>query len=319
MTVQKKKKTTKTVARTVAKKIVPVLGKGEKAAFSRINAKAVSPVVIVCDHASNAMPKSVKNLGLSARARKMHIAWDPGTEDIGRYLARKLKAPALLANYSRLVVDLNRGSDHPDCMRGVSDHVKIAANAQLTEAQKEARLDALYWPYHDEITAMLDAVLARGQVPLLLSIHSFTPEMDGQHRPWHIGVMWNRQEKLSKKLVANLRRHNPAVVIGENQPYSLKGDAGGMNTIERHAELRGLPYLIVEFRQDLVGGSKAEAEQWASLFLRSLQPIIDDAGTYRRQPVARAKKTAAKKPVAKKAAVKKGAVKKKAPAAKRRG
>lgn len=261
------------------------LRKGEKASFSRINAKSQSPIIIVCDHASNAMPKAAKNLGLDAKTRKMHIAWDPGTEHVGRYLARVLNAPLQLANYSRLVVDLNRGEDHGDCMRDSSDHVKIPGNKGLTAAQKQARLDDIYWPYHNEITRQLDAVLARGQVPLLLSIHSFTPEMDGFHRPWHIGVMWNRQEKLSKQLVKNLRRDNPALVIGDNKPYSLKGAAGGKNTIERHAEGRGLPYIIVEFRQDLIGGSKADAEQWAALFLRSLQPILDDATTYRRQPV----------------------------------
>lgn len=281
MTVKKKK------SRPASRK-VSLLQKGEKAAFSLVNAKAQSPILIVCDHATNAMPKSVKNLGLDAKSRNMHIAWDPGTEYVGRYLSRVLKAPLQLANYSRLVVDLNRGEDHADCMRDTSDHVKILGNKGLTAAQKQTRLDDIYWPYHNEITRQLDAVLARGEVPLLLSIHSFTPEMDGVHRPWHIGVMWNRQEKLSKRLVANLRRDNPALVIGENKPYTLKGPAGGKNTIERHAECRGLPYIIIEFRQDLIGGSKAEAEQWAALFLRSLQPILDDAATYCRQPVGKA-------------------------------
>lgn len=295
MTVKKKKTVTKKVSRQTSAKPARFLQKGEKAAFSRVNAQSKSPVIIVCDHASNAMPKAAKNLGLDAKARKMHIAWDPGTEHIGRYLARMLKAPLQLANYSRLVVDLNRGEDNADCMRDSSDHVKVPGNKGLTAAQKKARLDDIYWPYHNEITKQLDNVLARGKVPLLLSIHSFTPEMDGAHRPWHIGVMWNNQQKLSKQLVKNLRADNPALVIGENKPYSLKGAAGGKNTIERHAEGRGLPYLIVEFRQDLVGGSKADAEQWAALFLRSLQPILDDAATYTRQPVkktARANKSA---------------------------
>lgn len=285
------------------------LQKGEKPAFSRLNAQSRSPVIIVCDHASNAMPKAVKNLGLDAKARKMHIAWDPGTAHIGAYLARQLKAPLQLANYSRLVVDLNRGEDHADCMRDVSDHVRIPGNVGLTARQTKERLDALYWPYHDEITRQLDAVLSRKQVPLLLSIHSFTPEMDGVRRPWHIGVMWNRHDKLSKRFVRTLKRDNPALEIGENKPYSLKGSAGGKNTIERHAEGRGLPYIIVEFRQDLVG-TKRDAEQWAALFLRSLQPLLDDPATYRRQPVGKKTAPARKKPVA-------GSAKKK-PAAKKK-
>lgn len=283
---------------TTKKKTAPFLLKSEKAAFTRINSASKSPIIIVCDHASNAMPKSVKNLGLDAKTRKMHIAWDPGTADIGKYLARVLKAPLQLANYSRLVVDLNRGESHEDCMRDMSDHVFIPGNSGMSVAEKKARLDALYWPYHGEITRQLDGVLKRGQVPLLVSIHSFTPEMDGKHRPWHIGVMWNQQDKLAKQLVKNLKRDNPALVIGENKPYSLKGAAGGKNTIARHAEGRGLPYIIVEFRQDLVSG-KRDAEQWAELFLRSLQPLLDDPATYRRQLVG--KKPAAKKPARKKA------------------
>jgi predicted N-formylglutamate amidohydrolase len=261
-----------------------VLGKREQPAFSCVNGRLRSPLVIVCDHASNAVPRSLKRLGLGTKTLRQHIAWDPGTADIGRYLSRNLRAPLVLANYSRLVVDLNRGEEHPDCMRDVSDHVSIPGNRRLSRQHKTMRLDEIYWPYHTEITRRLDAVLARGEVPLLLSLHSFTPQMDGQHRPWHIGVMWNRQRQLSRRLVAQLRRDNPALVIGENEPYSLQGDAGGKNTIERHAESRGLPYLIVEFRQDLVS-DRASAEQWAALFLRSLLPIVTDAKTYRRQPV----------------------------------
>ena len=305
MTTKNKKNATRKPAARKATKPARFLQKGEKAAFTRINAKSASPVIIVCDHASNAMPRAAKNLGLDVTARKMHIAWDPGTAHIGRYLARVLNAPLQLANYSRLVVDLNRGEDHADCMRDTSDHVKIPGNKGLNAAQRQARLDDIYWPYHNEITRQLDAVLARGKVPLLLSIHSFTPEMDGAHRPWHIGVMWNRQQKLSKQLVKNLRSDNPALVIGENKPYSLKGPAGGKNTIERHCESRGLPYLIVEFRQDLVGGSKAEAEQWAELFLRSRPPTLDDAASSARPPGG--KNAAAKKTTAAKTALRKPA------------
>lgn len=263
---------------------LPVLDKNEAPPFLTVNPKVDSPVLIVCDHASNTIPRRLKNLGLSARDRKKHIAWDPGTEDIGRYLSRKIKAPLLLAQYSRLVCDLNRGARHSHCMRAMSDAVVIPGNQDLSAEDKKARLDALYWPYHAEITRRLDAVLARGQVPLLLSIHSFTPQMvNAPPRPWHIGIMWNQQEKLSKALVANLRRDNPALTIGENQPYSLKGAAAGKNTIQRHGEDRDLPYLAIEFRQDLVGGSKKEAEDWAALLLRSLAPLLEDKKNYKKR------------------------------------
>lgn len=291
----------KTKTAKAAKKPATFLSKGEKP-FSCVNPAAKTPVLIVCDHASNAMPRAAKNLGLAAKHRKMHIAWDPGTEHIGRYLAKKLKSRLVLANFSRLVVDLNRGHDHAECMRAISDHVRVPGNAKLTPAQKEARLQEIYWPYHGEIDRHLDEILASGRVPLILSIHSFTPQMDGFDRPWHIGVMWDRQEKLARRLVKTLRHDNPALVVGENEPYTLKGAVGGRDTMHRHGEERGLPYLIVEFRQDLVGGSREEAEGWAELFLRSLQPILDDASVYRRQKVP-GKTPAKKKPAARKKAV----------------
>ena len=269
------------VKKKTAKKTTGLLGAKEPAAFTLVNKRGKSPVVIVCDHASNRIPKKLGTLGLSAAERKMHIAWDPGTAHIGRYLAKKLNAPVLLANYSRLVVDLNRGPDNAECMRDVSDHVKIPGNRRLTRTAQNQRLDALYQPYHDEIARLMDSVLERGEVPLLLSIHSFTPQMEGFDRPWQIGVMWNREKTLSKKLIANLKRDNKGWMIGDNQPYSLKNHNGGKSTIARHGEDRKLPCLIVEFRQDLVGKSRAQAERMAARFLKSLLPILNDPKTYR--------------------------------------
>lgn len=284
-----------------AKKAAPFLSRGEKP-FTLVNPKATAPILIVCDHASNAMPKSVKSLGLTAAQRRMHIAWDPGTAHIGRYLAKKLKSRLLLANFSRLVVDLNRGHDHAECMRATSDHVKVPGNSKLAAAAKNARLDALYWPYHAEIDRHLDALESGKQAPLLISLHSFTPSMDGFDRPWHIGVMWNKQEKLARRLIRQLKQDNPALVIGENEPYTLKGAIGGRDTISRHGEGRGLPYIIVEFRQDLVGGSKYEAEGWAELFLRSLKAITGDPAVYRREKAPAKKAAPKKKPAVKKTA-----------------
>lgn len=282
-------------------------------AFTVVNALSASPVLIVCDHASNTMPKAAKNLGLKPRDIKRHVAWDPGTAHIGRYLSKALDARLHLANYSRLICDLNRGHDHPDCMRAQSDDVTVPGNQALTAAEKDARAADIYWPYHDAITDFIDARLAEGRVPFLLSVHSFTPQLVGEKpRPWHIGLMWNRQEKISQQLLRTLRRQNPALSIGGNKPYSMKGDAGGLNTIERHAERRGIPYIAVEFRQDLVGGSKKDAEDWAELFLRGLLPILQDKKTYVRAKVPAVKKKGAakKKAVAKKPPVKKPAAKK---------
>jgi predicted N-formylglutamate amidohydrolase len=279
--IQKTKK--KAAARVSARlkptgrKPVPLVAGGEPPVVRVVNPKGKGKYVIVCDHASNRVPKALNNLGLSKADLKKHIAWDPGTEDIALHMSGRMDATAVIAGYSRLVVDLNRGDDHPEVMRAASDHVLIPGNMGLTAAQRRQRLDTFFRPYHDEIARALRRFTARGVAPVLISIHSFTPEMDGFKRPWHIGVLWNRQEKIARALVKNLRRNNPDLVIGENEPYSLKATNFLKNTISTHAERKGLPYVIVEFRQDLVATRK-KAVKWAETLLDSLLPVLSEPG-----------------------------------------
>lgn len=264
-----------------AKKTVKstLLAAGEPAPFTVLRAGAQSPCLIVCDHANNRVPKKLKELGLSKADRQKHIAWDPGTAHIGAHLSKRLAATCVQASYSRLVVDLNRGHTNKECMRKVSDHVVVPGNARLSAADKKERLDTLFWPYHAEIDARLGVIQQRGQVPILMSIHSFTPVMDNVKRPWHIGVLWNKEAGIAKKLIHNLRAQNRKLVIGENEPYSLIGHDTGKDTVQRHAEGKGLPYIIVEFRQDMVA-TKADAEKIAEIFYKAVAPIIADPATY---------------------------------------
>ena len=274
-------KSAKSVLIKVGKPAAPkaLLAKSEPPAVRIENPKGRAKCVIVCDHAANRVPKALKNLGLSKTNLNKHIAWDPGTEDIGRYISKKLNAALVLASYSRLVVDLNRGDDHPEIMRDTSDHVFIPGNAKLTEPEKQQRMDTLFWPYHEQISSQLKRFTDKGIAPVLVSVHSFTPQMDGFRRPWHIGVLWNREEKLALQLVKALRRNNPDLVIGENEPYSLKEANYLKNTISTHAEAQGLPYIILEFRQDLVN-TKKKADKWAEIFLESLKTVLADPALY---------------------------------------
>lgn len=264
------------------KKNQKVIQRGEPRAFRVVNAGGKGKCVIVCDHASRRIPKSLANLGLSPKNRTRHIAWDPGTADIGLHLSGALDATLVLAEYSRLVVDLNRGHDNRDCMRAESDGVEIPGNKGLSARAKKQRLDEIFWPYHGEVDRRIEKLLKKGIAPVFISVHSFTPVMDGFRRPWHIGVMWNKNPGLAKKLVRNLRLNNPKLVIGENEPYSLKEKGLGRDSIRRHAEKYKIPYFIVEFRQDLVG-TKRGALKFAKIFHESLAPILADPGTYRRQ------------------------------------
>jgi predicted N-formylglutamate amidohydrolase len=256
-----------------------LLQKGEPPPARVMNAQGKGRYVIVCDHASNRVPKALRNLGLRSADLEKHIAWDPGTEDIGRYLSKALSAPAVFASYSRLVVDLNRGQDSPECMRDLSDHIAIPGNKNISAAQRQQRLAEIFEPYHAAIEKQISRFTARRVAPVLISVHSFTPEMDGFRRPWHIGVLWNREEKLARRLVKELRKNNPHLVIGENEPYSLKAVNFTKNTISTHAELKGLPYVIVEFRQDLVD-TKEKAQVFARIFLKALKAVLATPGLH---------------------------------------
>ncbi len=303
-----KAKTAKPAAATRGKLPARLLQPGEPAPYRIENAKGSAPILIICDHASNRVPKILDNVGLSKADLAKHIAWDPGTEDIGQYMSEKLDAAAVFATYSRIVVDVNRGERSPECMREVSDHIVVPGNQKLSAAEKRQRLDEIFWPYHRALSGQIKALRKKGIVPMIVSLHSFTPEMDGYKRPWEIGVLWNKEETIARRVVENLRAQNPGMVVGENEPYTLKQANLSKNTIKTHAEDTGLPYIIVEFRQDLVA-TKRDALKWGRIFLEAIAPILIDEEVYqlrrnREKPAAK-KTPARKKPAAKKKPVKK--------------
>ncbi len=273
---------TKTKKKTTPK----LIGAREPKAVTVKKPKSWVPVVIACDHASRRIPKKLGTLGLSAKSRKENLAWDHGTKDIGEYLSKKLEAAAVIAGYSRIVIDLNRGLDSPDLIRAVavSGATPVPGNEKVSMAERRQRIREIHDPYHDTVAEQIDRFLKRGVAPLFLAIHSLTPVMNGVRRPWHLCLMWNKEEKLAKKLIANIKKQNPGMKIGENMPYSLKGGAGsvGWNTVSHHAERQGVPYIAVEFRQDLVD-TKAKAEKWAAIFLKALLPLLDDPATFKRR------------------------------------
>ena len=241
-----------------------------------VNTAGKSPVLITCDHASRRVPKSLHNLGLDAATLKLHIGWDIGAAVVSRHLARELDAPAILAGYSRLVIDCNRDLDDPTSMPAASDGVPVPGNKDLSPGAKAQRVEALFRPYHAAIEMALEGVTARGVHPAVLSIHSFTPVMNGSARPWHIGILWDKDPRMAVPVLAALRRE-PGLVVGDNEPYSAREPAG--YTVRTHAEKRGLPHLNVELRQDLVGTDAGVAE-WTERLVRVLTPILEDPALY---------------------------------------
>ncbi len=258
--------------------IESLIGPGDPPPFTIINPEGESNLLLVCDHASNAIPQSLDNLGLDGAALERHIAWDIGSRKLLEHLSTHLDAPGVIAGYSRLVVDLNRSLEDDSLMPPVSDGTVIAGNQQMSEAHRNRRIRDFYTPYRQAIDGMLSRFRERGVTPALIAIHSFTPQMvGGTSRPWQIGILWDKDPRIPVPLLRNLRTRPEGFVIGDNEPYSGKHPAD--YTIDHHAEAAGLPHVSIEVRQDLVD-TEAGAERWAGILHDALADILDDPELY---------------------------------------
>ena len=255
-----------------------LLGPDDPAPFTVFNANGAAPILLLCDHASNAVPVRLAGLGLLERDLNRHIAHDIGAAGITRYLAQRFDAPAILAGYSRLVIDCNRHLGHETSIIPESDATVIPGNARLTETQRTARADACFWPYHREIARMLDGFDARGVIPALIAVHSFTPVLLGQRRPWQIGVLWNEDGRIAEPLIAALRAET-GYEIGDNEPYSGRTHTGF--TIAEHATAAGRPCVMLEIREDLVPDADSEI-RIGELLGDCFTEILADKSLYRK-------------------------------------
>lgn len=235
-------------------------------------AGAPSPgVLILCDHASNAMPALYGNLGLPDDQLQRHIAYDIGAAAAATAMARALDCPALLTNFSRLLIDPNRGRDDPTLVMRLSDGAIVPGNHHADAAEVARRVRVFYDPYDRAIAAKLAAFDTAGIVPVIVSMHSFTPAWKGRPRPWHVSVLWDCDPRLPVPFLAALNRCAD-IVVGDNEPYdgALKGD-----TMDRHATRNGLANLLIEVRQDLMG-TEADAARWGERLAGLLKPLLAD-------------------------------------------
>jgi predicted N-formylglutamate amidohydrolase len=244
----------------------------DPAPFSLLNPDGDAPVVLICDHASHAVPRDLAGLGIAREALLQHIGWDIGAADVVGHLARLLDAPAVLSGVSRLVIDCNRALDNPTSIPPESDGVPIPGNRGLDEAARRARAAAWYRPYHEAVAATIARCRAACPAPAILSVHSFTPTMGGFVRPWQVGVLWGHDDRIPTPLLAALRAEGD-LCVGDNEPYSARDNVG--SSMERHAEREGLPHALIELRQDLIATSEG-ARAWAERLARLLRPILAD-------------------------------------------
>lgn len=226
---------------------------------------AGGPFVLVSDHAGQAIPPTLGDLGLSAAERARHIGWDIGVDGVGRRLADILPAVLIEQVYSRLVIDCNRAPGHPTSIVAHSDGTVIPHNQNLNTADVTWREQAILHPYHQRITQELDTRLAQGRAVVVVALHSFTPVMHGVVRPWHAGLLHNRDARLAHIMIDLLQAEG--LVVGDNEPYALTDTSD--YTIPLHGEQRALPYIEIEIRQDLIAHPAGQAE-WATLLARLL-------------------------------------------------
>ncbi|MDU8912583.1 N-formylglutamate amidohydrolase [Aestuariicoccus sp. MJ-SS9] len=225
-----------------------------------------SRFLITCDHASNVVPPDLGGtLGLPDADMARHIAYDVGAAGVSRALGRALGAPVLLSNFSRLVIDPNRGEDDPTLLMKIYDGSVIPGNRDADAVERERRLNAYYRPYHqayEELAARRDDIA-------IIAVHSFTRRLRARpSRPWHVGILHAWDARLSDPLI-ELLQAEPDLTVGRNEPYPghLPGDA-----IDRHGLRHGRINTLIELRNDLIETDAAQAH-WGA----RLAPLLEAA------------------------------------------
>jgi predicted N-formylglutamate amidohydrolase len=225
-----------------------LLSADEPGPFRVLNPLSELPILLVCDHASCRLPKSLGDMGLDPFARRCHLAVDIGAGPLTERLAASLGVTAVLAQYSRLVVDCNRQLMDPGAFLQFGDGILVPGNRNLHQVDKDLRANALYRPYHEAVDKQVQRLQSAGPAPSFIAVHSFTPVMNGEARPWEMGVLWDTDTRLRDIFLEDFSA--AGYLVGDNEPYS--GKAPQDYTIDHHAEEIGLPHIGIEIRQDLI-------------------------------------------------------------------
>lgn len=223
-------------------------------------------LLLTADHARRDVPAEYGTLGLAKNQFDRHIAYDIGVEELTKNLAARINAPAVMAGFSRLLIDPNRGEDDPTLIMQLSDGAVISGNYPMSSKERERQLNNFYRPYHETIGQFSEQINQNAaRAPFIVAIHSFTPRWKNTTRPWHIGLLWDNGPRAVTPLLKMLR-DDPDLIVGNNEPYdgALRNDA-----LYRHATAKGFPHVLIEIRQDLIADS-AGADHWA----KRLAPML---------------------------------------------
>ena len=233
-----------------------LLASDEPAPFVVMNQNASKPVLLVCDHASRRFPKSLGTLGIDPVARRCHLAIDIGAGALTQSIAENIGVTAVLCQYSRLIVDCNRQLMDPGAFLEFGDGIVIKGNRNLHAQDKKLREQEIYWPYHGAIDAQIERLHVPDTAPIFVSIHSFTPVLNGESRAFEMGVLWDKDRITAEIFINDFRQ--AGYNVGDNEPYS--GTALQDYTIDHHAESIGIPHIGIEIRQDLIDNEEGVAK-----------------------------------------------------------
>ena len=232
-----------------------------------VNENSEAPVLLLCEHAGRAIPKRLGTLGLNKEALMSHIGWDIGAEALARNLAERLNAPLILQRYSRLVIDGNRPPGSPESILEVSDGVEIEVNKNLSLHERIVREKAIFAPMDQAI----DAVFSASQRVAAFSIHSFSPQLGGQSRPWHAGFLTRRSTSTAESLMGSIKAQKPSLNLAINKPYSVDDETDWF--IPFHAEARGLMHCLIEVRNDQIS-DELGISLWSELLGTALSDLL---------------------------------------------
>jgi predicted N-formylglutamate amidohydrolase len=246
--------------------IQSLLHPDEPAAFRVEREQGRSPFLLTCDHAGARVPRRLNSLGLSAMDLQRHIAWDIGAAEVATKLSARLDAFLILQTYSRLVIDCNRPPGSAQSIVPMSEATRIPGNESVSSAEVLAREQEIFRPYHQRIHAELALRKAADRRTILVAMHSFTPSFHGRQRPWHAGVLYNRDRRLAEDVLRGLRA-DPALVVGDNEPYAASDSTD--YTIPVYGEQGGLLHVGIELRQDLLADAAGQ-DEWAERLAQAL-------------------------------------------------
>lgn len=232
------------------------------AAVRITNPEGHSPIVLVCEHASNHIPEKLRTLGLSKRDLQRHIAFDPGALPVAHLLSASLDAVLVHATVSRLVVDCNRPLDAPDLITQRTETTDIPGNIGISGAERAERIALSWEPFHWTLETLLDTRTEKRRETAIVSIHSYNPTWKGVARPWHAGIIHDDDERMARPIIDRLRA-DPGLVIGDNEPYAPADRV--YYTLERHARSRGLPCAMIEIRNDEIAETSGQ-RRWTDRF-----------------------------------------------------